>query len=101
MYLLIGGLSAFLTGLGLPSFVFLLGDIIDAFGPTTDAEETLVTIKRICVYFLYIGCAILLFSYAFYTLLILFSERVAKRTRLAYIKHILSFDAAWFDSNNF
>jgi hypothetical protein len=82
IYFWLGLVSAVLCGLGLPSFVFLIGDIIDAFNPNSSPEETLDTIKRLSMLFVYIGFGIWFFSYSYYAFLIIFSERVARKTRL-------------------
>lgn len=97
----LGCIGAILTGAALPSFVFLIGDVIDAFGPTMDREEGLETVKNITLIFLYIGIGVWIVSYFFYGYLILFSERVARRTRLAYLKHLLTLDATFFDGHNY
>eukprot|EP00349_Pseudokeronopsis_sp_Brazil_P012014 CAMPEP_0202979166 /NCGR_PEP_ID=MMETSP1396-20130829/85396_1 /ASSEMBLY_ACC=CAM_ASM_000872 /TAXON_ID= /ORGANISM="Pseudokeronopsis sp., Strain Brazil" /LENGTH=67 /DNA_ID=CAMNT_0049718479 /DNA_START=6 /DNA_END=209 /DNA_ORIENTATION=- len=36
---------AVLAGLGMPAFVFIFGDILDAFDPTEDPDEMLDTIN--------------------------------------------------------
>jgi hypothetical protein len=41
-YMYIGFASAIICGLGLPSFVFLFGNIADSFGPYEPPEETLI-----------------------------------------------------------
>ena len=99
--LFIGLFNAALTGVALPSFVFLIGDIIDAFDPESDRKEALEDVKRLTLIFVYIGVAVWITSYFFYGFLIVFSERVAKRTRLAYLKHLLTLDASFFDSRNY
>ena len=82
IYFYLGLISAILCGLGVPSFVFLIGDIIDAFNPNSSPEETLDTIKKLSMIFVYIGIGIWFFSYTYYGFLVIFSERVARKTRL-------------------
>jgi hypothetical protein len=43
----IGWVAAFITGLGLPSFAFLIGDIVNSFNPNNPASDTLDKIKLI------------------------------------------------------
>jgi ATP-binding cassette subfamily B (MDR/TAP) protein 1 len=81
--------------------VFLIGDVIDAFGPTVTPEEALRQIEKICIIFVGIGLGILLFGYIFYAFLLIFSERVAKRTRIAYLRAIIKQEVAWFDMRNY
>jgi hypothetical protein len=74
--IIFGVLSACLCGLGLPSFVFLFGDICDAFEPRNPPEETLSAISKIAKTLSLIGVLVWLFSYLFFTFLIMASERI-------------------------
>jgi hypothetical protein len=47
-----------------------------------------------------VGIAVWIFSYFMYSLLLLFSERVVKKTRTKYLKAILRQESAWFDTIN-
>jgi hypothetical protein len=53
--LYVGLFCACLTGLGLPSFVFLIGDVINAFNPNSSNADALAEIKTISLIFLFIG----------------------------------------------
>lgn len=96
-----GWLAACLTGLGIPSFIFLIGDVIDSFSPTNSKEDTLNKIKQITLIFTLIGIGVWIFGFIFYGFLLTFSEKVARRTRVAYLKAILKQDCTWFDTNNY
>lgn len=88
--LYIGWLAAALTGFGLPSFILLLGDVIDSFGSSTKNKyEQLDEIKKITIIITFIGVGIWITSYIFYGFLLLFSEKVARRTKVAYLRAIL------------
>jgi ATP-binding cassette subfamily B (MDR/TAP) protein 1 len=95
-----GWISASITGCGMPSFVFLIGDVIDSFSPTTKPEDTVETINRMSLIFTLVGVAVWLFSYFLYSLLLLFSERVVKKIRVKYLESILRQESAWFDTIN-
>lgn len=95
-----GWLSACITGAGLPSFSFLIGDIIDAFGPATDVDSTVKTVGKMSLIFTLIGIALWFFSFIMYSFLLLFSERVVKKTRTKYLEAILRQESAWFDTIN-
>ena len=84
-----GWMSACITGCGMPSFVFLIGNIIDSFKPTTKDEDTLETISQMSLIFTLVGIAVWFFSYIMYSFLLLFSERVVRKTRVNYLKAIL------------
>jgi len=47
-----------------------------------------------------IGGVILLGSYLFYLFMTIASERIGAKTRVAYLRSILSQDIAWFDQIN-
>ena len=96
----IGWFSAMVTGCGMPSFVFLIGNVIDSFKPTTSVEDTIATINQMSLIFTCVGIAVWIFSYFMYSLLLLFSERVVKKTRTKYLKAILRQESAWFDTIN-
>lgn len=96
----IGWGCACVTGCGMPSFVFLIGNVIDSFKPDTSVDETIKTINTISLIFTLVGIAIWCFSFVMYSFLLLFSERVAKKTRTKYLESILSQESAWFDTIN-
>lgn len=45
----LGWVFAALTGIGLPAFAFLMGDILNAFDPATSKEDMLDTISFIAL----------------------------------------------------
>jgi ATP-binding cassette subfamily B (MDR/TAP) protein 1 len=96
----IGWTCAAITGTGMPSFVFLIGDVIDSFKPTNTVESTLRTISKMSLIFTLVGVAIWITSLIMYSLLLLFSERVVKKTRTKYLEAILRQDSSWFDTVN-
>eukprot|EP00347_Sterkiella_histriomuscorum_P022139 403331544 len=93
-----GYICSFTTGAGMPVMVFLMGDIINTFqgGQLTMVEALKPTIITLVI----IGLFIWLVTYLYYVQLVILSERIGKKTRVAYLKAILSQDIAWFDSIN-
>lgn len=82
----IGWLAAMLAGCGMPSFVFLIGDVIDSFDPYKNTpDEMLDTISFMSFLFTMVGIGVWIFSYINYSFLLMFSERVAKKIRVAYL----------------
>jgi ATP-binding cassette subfamily B (MDR/TAP) protein 1 len=47
-----------------------------------------------------IGAATWFFTYFMYAFMIIYSERIIKKTRLAYLRAILAQESAWFDLTN-
>lgn len=89
----VGYFMSIVTGLGLPSFVFLFGDIVNSFSEGSILDN----IKPTCLEFTIIGTAIWITSYFYYALLVIMAENVGQKTRVAYLKGILQQDIEWFD----
>ena len=88
--LFIGGIiSSALSGVGLPSFVFLFGDIADSFEGYMSPDEILSRIKNVAKILSIIGLAIWVGSYFFFALLQIASERIGTKTKVAYLRSIL------------
>ncbi|CDW86367.1 abc transporter [Stylonychia lemnae] len=88
-----GYIFSILTGVCLPSLVFLFGDIVNSF---TDGK-ILEGIKPTCLQFTVIGIVIWITSYFYYALLVIMSQRVGQKTKVAYLRAILQQDISWFD----
>jgi ATP-binding cassette, subfamily B (MDR/TAP), member 1 len=93
-----GYASSIISGLGLPSFVFLFGDIVDSFGP--GSSDIIGSISLICLVMTVIGVGIWITGYIYVTSLAIMAERVGKKTRVAYLRSVLNQEIAWFDENN-
>jgi len=89
-YWISGVIASALCGLGLPSFVFLFGDIADTFEGGMNRDEILKAIKRVSMILSIIGAVILLGSYLFYLFLTIASERIGAKTKVAYLRSILN-----------
>jgi ABC-type multidrug transport system fused ATPase/permease subunit len=96
----IGWVFAVLAGLGMPSFVFLMGNILDSFSPNSVPDDMINTIKRLSWILCCIGVYIFITTYIYYYNLLAFSEKVTLKTRVAYLKSILKQDSEWFDLTN-
>ena len=82
----IGWIAACLSGLGMPSFVFLIGNVIDSFDVTrTSKDDMLTVIKRMCWILVLIGTFVWIMTYTYYANLLYFSEVVSKKTRVKYL----------------
>lgn len=87
--------AAIATGIALPSFVFIMGTIVNSFGGNQTAA-----INRACIQMVSIGGAVWVAAYLYYSLLVIMAERIGRKTKIAYLKSILRQDIAWFDSIN-
>lgn len=52
-----------LTGFVLPSFIFLLGPVFDAFGPDQDKDESLQSVQIVVLIMLVLGLTVWVTSY--------------------------------------
>ncbi|CDW88003.1 abc transporter family protein [Stylonychia lemnae] len=95
----LGFLFAFCTGAGMPSLVFLFGDIVNVFQDGND-HSVVDAIKTTVITLAVIGVVIWAASYMYFVFLVAMSERIGKKTRVNYLQGILSQDIAWFDSIN-
>lgn len=89
LFLAIGFGSAILCGFGLPSFVFLFGDIADSFEGGFPVDEILDRITNVAKILTLIGAGVWIFSYLFFSFLIIASERIGQKTRCMYLKAVL------------
>ena len=72
--LIIGGYSmAIISGFGLPSILFIWGNILNAY---TDSPDIVAAITPTCVQIIIIGIVIWVTSYLYYILLVIMAERV-------------------------
>ena len=87
--LLMGFISASFCGFGLPSIVFLFGDIADSFllrNPVLILDAITYTAKTLSI----IGAAVGVCSYMFFTFFMIASERIGQKTRVAYLESVLN-----------
>jgi len=97
---LAGWISAFLSGAVLPSFTFVMGDMVDSLDPREGPEETLKSIKKLSLTLTLLGILVWVTCNLFFSLLIVISIRVTRKIKVAYLRSILAQDAAWFDEVN-
>ena len=92
----VGFVCAAATGAGMPSMVFLMGDIVNSFQATSILDAVKTTIITLAI----IGCVVWVITYVYFVSLVVMAERVGKKTRVHYLHAILKQDIAWFDSMN-
>lgn len=85
----LGCILSALSGAGLPSFVFIIGYIIDSFNPTTPPDEMMDMIELMAIIFVVIGAGLWIVTFCYYSFFIQFSERVSKKIKIAYLRAIL------------
>jgi ATP-binding cassette, subfamily B (MDR/TAP), member 1 len=93
-------LCALLSGAGLPLFAQFIQRMWNSFGSSVTKEDTLDSVTNMYIAMVCIGAFIGLCSFAFWMILLRFSNTVAKRTKENYLAAILKQEQAWFDVNN-
>ena len=88
--MIFGWIMACIAGCSMPSFVFLIGYILDSFSPDVPQDEKDDTINLMSLIFVLIGLGSWILSFFYYTAFIVFSERIIKKTRLHYLRSILT-----------
>ena len=63
----IGWTSAVVTGVGIPSSVFLIGGIIDSFDPTNSLNATIRTTSIMCIIQSVIGIIVWVLGFVMYS----------------------------------
>jgi hypothetical protein len=96
----LGHFCAVVTGLALPSFSYLMGDVMDSFGGTS-REAQLYKVRTVTIIFTVIGAGVWVLSYCYWSLLVIFSLRVSRRIKEKYLEAILKQECAWFDMINY
>jgi hypothetical protein len=81
-----GYLFAIITGILSPAFIILQGNIVNDFN---NSPQAIAAIKKSSLTFLIIGFMLWVSSYLFYSILIILSERLGRKTKLAYLRSIL------------
>jgi ATP-binding cassette subfamily B (MDR/TAP) protein 1 len=82
-------IMAFITGAGLPSFTFLYGNIINAFG-SDSADSMIDEISKLALILTVIGAIIWLTTYIYFVCGMILSERIGRKTKVAYLRAILN-----------
>ena len=96
-----GWLFAALSGAVLPTFIYMLGDVFDSFGPDQDPQETLDLVRRITMIMGILALVLLVTGFLQYSLTIEAASRITARIRVEYLKAILRQECAWFDLTNY
>lgn len=87
---LFGHFSAFVSGAIVPvTFAYLVGNAFDIFNPKLSKDEFKSAMMTLVIEYCSIGLGLLLFSYLYYTLLLIFANRVAQRLKEIYLEKIL------------
>lgn len=97
--MLAGSFGAAANGTSMPLITLLFGQLIDAFGQSTN-DNVFRQVTEVSLRFVYVGIGALVASFAQVTFWMITGERQAARIRGLYLKAILRQDVAFFDKES-
>jgi hypothetical protein len=86
-YMYTGWVFAALTGIGMPVWAVLIGDLFDAFGPI-DPVEGFEQIKFFSLVIFLVGVAMWICCFVYWSCLLIFAERIARGIKIKYLEAI-------------
>jgi ATP-binding cassette, subfamily B (MDR/TAP), member 1 len=107
--LYLGWFFAFTCGVGMPATFIVFGDSMEALGnideegltPEDLAQKNFDLMLVLCIWMFGIGVVVWLFAFLYATSLAVFSEKTARKIKIAYLQAIFRQDASWFDNTNY
>eukprot|EP00027_Filamoeba_sp_ATCC50430_P014648 CAMPEP_0168577562 /NCGR_PEP_ID=MMETSP0413-20121227/20855_1 /TAXON_ID=136452 /ORGANISM="Filamoeba nolandi, Strain NC-AS-23-1" /LENGTH=169 /DNA_ID=CAMNT_0008611329 /DNA_START=70 /DNA_END=576 /DNA_ORIENTATION=+ len=95
LLMFLGSLGAVIVGFAMPAFAFIFGKMVDDFNVSMD--ELYHKIVNTSLYFLYVGIAAWVASYAQRACWMTTAERQTRKIREDFLRAILRQEIAWFD----
>jgi len=92
-----GWAAAIFCGLVMPIWAVMLGSLFDASVAKTKEQMWLET-KISCLVIVCSGFLTWTMAFTYFSILLIFAEKVSRRIRVAYLKAIFSQDSGWFDN---
>ncbi|KAK7293288.1 hypothetical protein RJT34_16151 [Clitoria ternatea] len=93
----VGTIGAIGNGLATPLMTLIFGNIIDAFGGTTNPKEVVHDVSKVALNFVYLAVGSFVGSFLQVSCWIVSGERQAARIRSLYLEAILRQDISFFD----
>jgi|Transcript_24402 ABC-type multidrug transport system fused ATPase/permease subunit len=95
--LLTGWIFSALTGFVIPSFIFMLGPVFDAFNPNASKEESLKQVGMLVALMGGLALFVWIAAYMSYYLQQKGATRAVRHIKRAYFESVLRQESAWFD----
>ncbi|RWR80846.1 ABC transporter [Cinnamomum micranthum f. kanehirae] len=95
--MIVGTVAAVANGVALPLMALLMGEVVNAFGGTTDNHDLVEKVSKVSLKFTYLAVGSGLASFFQVACWMITGERQAARIRNLYLKTILRQDIAFFD----
>ena len=95
--IVVGSVCAGATGVGMPAFALLWGNMTDSFD---DTNEMVSAAKRVMLQFIYIGIGTFVAGWGMFACWMITGERQGVACRKEYLKSLLRQEIGWFDTIN-
>ena len=96
-----GWFFAAITGMILPSFFWMIGDVFDSFNPSKEPSQTLEEILTIFYIIVGLCITITITATVYFSCLAKASSMIAARIKQHYLAAILRQESGWFDMINY
>jgi len=93
--MLVGGISSFIFGCGMPGFSLFFGEMINGLGTSQSGDFS--TLKTSALLMCWLGVAMFFMSWLQVTAWAIFAQRRAHHVRLQYFEACLAQDADFYD----
>ncbi|KAF7837631.1 ABC transporter B family member 11-like [Senna tora] len=97
LLMFVGTVGAVGNGTAMPLMTVIFGDMINAFGSSTDTKEVVHLVSKVSLKFVYLAVGAFVASFLQVTCWMVTGERQAARIRGLYLKTILRQDVSFFD----
>lgn len=82
----------------MPSQVLMFADIVDTF-VEQEQHKIMGSVKETVILLCYVGLVVWILSYLYFTILALASERIARKTRVAYFSSLINQEIEWYEKD--
>mmetsp|Transcript_9452 Transcript_9452/g.8989 ORF Transcript_9452/g.8989 Transcript_9452/m.8989 type:complete len:86 (-) Transcript_9452:34-291(-) len=80
----VGFATSIATGILMPAFVLVFGNLINDFG-----DAAIDAINKSCLYMVLLGAGIWVATYCYYVCFVILAERIGRKTKVAYLRSLL------------
>ncbi|XP_057415709.1 ABC transporter B family member 11-like [Lotus japonicus] len=98
LLMFLGTFGAIGNGISMPVMTLIFGNMINAFGSTTNSKEVVDEVSKVSLKFVYLGAGTFIASLLQSTCWMISGERQAARIRGLYLQNILRQDVSFFDT---
>jgi ABC-type multidrug transport system fused ATPase/permease subunit len=76
----------------------MFADIVDTF-VEQETHRIMESVQETVILLCYVGLVVWVLSYLYFTILAFASERIARKTRVAYFESLINQEAKWYETD--